>query len=76
MMSALECYMKAALYLKDARASDNDVARALLLETAKMWRNLAERAKSAEAAGGALSRDDIPPDLDVGDPPVLLPGRS
>jgi hypothetical protein len=76
MMSALECYMKAALYLKDARASDNDVARALLLETAKTWRNLAERAKSAEAAGGALSRDDISPDLDIGDPPVLLPGRS
>ena len=67
MMSALDCYMKAARYLEDARVSNNDVASALFLEAAKTWRNLADKAKLAEAAGCELSRDDVPPDLDVSD---------
>ena len=73
MVSALDCYMKAARYLEQARASHDDVARTLLLETAKTWRNLADRAKLAEASGGEPSRDDVPPNVDFSDPPVLLP---
>lgn len=49
MVSALDCYMKAARYLEQARASHDDVARALLVEAAKTWRNLARKADAIEA---------------------------
>lgn len=55
MMSARDYYMKAVRYLEQARACDDDVIRALLMETAKTWRNLADRTKSAEASEGERS---------------------
>ena len=73
MMSALDCYMKAARYLEDARVSNNDVASALFLEAAKTWRNLADKAKLAEAAGCELSLTMSRRTSTVSDPPVLLP---
>jgi hypothetical protein len=54
-MSACDCYMMAVRYLAQARACDDDVTRALLVETAKTWRNLADRTKSGEASGSEVS---------------------
>ncbi|MBN9486019.1 MAG: hypothetical protein J0H44_02295 [Alphaproteobacteria bacterium] len=76
MMSALNCYLKAASCLEHSRMCHDDLSRAMWFETAKTWRNLACKAKAAEAKGGELGREDIPPDLDLQDPPVLLPRRK
>ena len=74
MMSALDCYLKAASCLEHARMCHDDLSRAMWVETAKTWRNLADRAKAAEARGGELGRDDVPSELDFSDPSGLLPG--